>query len=729
MKPEVELDVAPAGPGTEAPSQLPAMGLVWPARDKGVRWNGRHWAIDEESDSPTAQVLPLLPVADARRPHLDPWYMRGDHLKSLESLRAAVGRNARLVYFETPRLETDLTSFAAEDSRGRLNAWLTLNQATFRRALSLTRDDGVIAVMCGVAEQPYLQVLLDEMLGPENRVGTVAWQKGYSVQGQKKGTPKQEIYPTHDCVLIYSRRKTECLPSAALKAPPKNFANPDGDPRGPWKAEQKGANYARESSDFSVNVPPYRWEIVSDQLPPWLWRISPRSGVIWVPGDQIREAGTWTIRVKVTDAAGASAVQDFSITVADGGDGPSPAVPTWLIARDANGQFARDGAPANAPRAGGKLTIQTKSLPVGAVGRDYFACIGAEGGSPSLGTTRPGKNSTSGKSRYWDVAAQTFEKAAAEDAVDFKTGDDSIPAIKVFLRGADFTYLNQISTWRGDGKGKVKGGKSDPMRVGWQQDAKKELEELHAQGVIQEVIGISKPAGLMSRLLAMFTEENDLVVDVGSPAAEMASVGCQLGRKVIYVDVPGTETSAAQADTIRLPRMRAAARGNHPLPDGVIFSASAGDVPSDGYFVGRRPRERNDHADVVEYQLGKPFAETDPVTAVATIDYGTYPAGSAEFHQALASLEGLVWHPGDGGEFARSQDGRMIAVHLSGKTVLDGRALEDVQSRYSEWLGASGTSVRVYFHRGHDDIAPVGGRIELRQIPYGLILAAGGWSR
>lgn len=702
----------------------PAMGLIWPGRDHAVRWSAGHWVVDEALDTPSSSAAPLLRVDNNGRALIDPWYLGGEHVGSLEALRSALGRRGKLVYFEPPRLDTDLVSFAAEDSRTRLNTWLTLNQATVRRALSLVRDDGVLILLTGVAEQPYLQVLLDEMIGPENRVGTVVWQKGYSVQGQNKDKPKNEIYPTHDYLLVYSRRREECLPGAALKSPPQNFTNPDGDPRGPWKAEQKGANYARASSDFTINLPPYRWEIVDGETPPWFWRISPKSGVIWAPGERIQRPGSWKIRIRATDSQGTSCEREFVLRVRESGVAPEPRAPSWLIARDEQGRPTNSASPANAPSAGGPLEIISTELPVGVVGKPYYACLQATGGTPYIGTTRPGKSSETGKSRYWDVSYSTLELEAAQDNVDFKSKDDSIPAVKVHLDGASYTYVNQISTWRGDGKGKTTGGKPDPARVGWGQDAKKELEELLRLGFVEKVVNIGKPAGLMSRLLGLFTTDGDYVVDIGSPTAEMASVACQLNRRSVYVEIPGTNEDS---EKIRLPRLLAAARGLHPLPDGVLFSGTGDDPNPLGYYVGHRPRDRRPEASVCCFKVGAPLLVVEQQTSAPLLDYVEYPSGSLLFLQALASIEGLVWSAGSDGEFARSHDGRIIAVHFDGRSVLDGRTIEMLRERYANHLTEAGNTVRVYYHRGYEDVQPPGGTIELRHVPFGLALAGGDW--
>src|SRR5690606_13297435 len=149
---------------------------------------------------------------------------------------------------------------------------------------------------------------------------------------------------------------------------------------------------------------------------------------------------------------GATAERDFNIKVVPEGVSPTPASPPWLLARDAQGELTNDESPANSPKAEGPLRIVTEALPIAVLGKPYYACLEAAGGMPDLGTTRPGTTSASGKGRYWDLSYESLERAAARDAVDFKEVATAIPAVKVYLDGAAYTYWNPISTWRVNGR-------------------------------------------------------------------------------------------------------------------------------------------------------------------------------------------------------------------------------------------------------------------------------------
>ena len=297
-------------------------------------------------------------------------------------------------------------------------------------------------------------------------------------------------------------------------------------------------------------------------------------------------------------------------------------------------------ADAGALNKSGPLRILSSRLPVGRIGADYSACIVAAGGEPWVGTTRPGKTAAGGKGRYWEFPLKTLVAAAAADSVDFKKRDDAIPAIKTYLDGARYNTLNQTSVWLGS----AKGGDGDNAAlgdVGYSQDAKKELEALVRAKAIDESVQISKPARLMARLLALFDNPHGYVIDIGSPAAEMASISTAMGRPTIYVEVN-------QSRNLRIgllkKRIAYAASGLHPIPDVVNFLDAPRSDESENlrYWVTGSPRAINQDSRPFEVSVAADFASVDRTTGTCLIDYQEYPEGSRRFLDALASMEGLV---------------------------------------------------------------------------------------
>jgi hypothetical protein len=669
------------------------------------------WVVEPRPDP--SDPYPLYPIVrpsggDAVR---DPWIVTGDPIRAMAGIQRTIGRRCDLVYIDCPRIHTNAGPFDAADTRALLGTWLSLVDELFRRALLLAADRGAVAVMCGAEELPYVQLVLSERSGAANFIGAIAWQKNYSARNMPN---MREVSPVHDSLLLTARRKVD-LPSVALRVPPAKFANPDGDPRDAWNAEQKGAN--KPDCDYAINVPPYRWRLTSGSLPPGVWRVSPKSGVIWGLAEDITTAGEWSFTVQVTDREGNSATKEFSITVAVDASEPAPYPPPWLIAANvADGDIVADGS---------ELSITTDALPAARVGSSYYACLTASGGAPWTGTTRPGKTAKSGKGRYWEYPVATLMRAAAQDMIDFKSKDDAIPAIKKYLAGRIQTRLNQRSLWLAVGK-----SEEDGLGVGWAEDAKEELEALVAAGVVARTVQGSKPAPLVSRLLALFTSASSWVVDIGSPAGEMAAIATAFGRRAVYVPL-GSEA----VDEVVRPRLTQASRGLHPTPAGPIFSpdgrdsegSSASTEPVVGYFVDGQLRSLDDGAAVCDWQVGPSVATIDRLTGTIALDYSQYPAGSASFLDALANIEGLVpEHDAKAAWFASSIDGTLRVAYVPADEWLGGETVERISRHHEDHL-ARGGRVRVYAHRGAyspDDDGRLPS-IDSRLIPFDLKAVVG----
>jgi hypothetical protein len=680
------------------------IGLAWPNRGRSAFWNDGAWHVIDEPSSSVTEVSPLLPLSsNTGVAEHDPWYVIGDPIRTLTALRRTLRHSAQLVYLDAPRIETNQATFPASDEYGVINTWLTVMQQLIANSAQLLSDQGVIAVMCGQKELPYLQLLLNE-LGPANHVGTIVWQKGYAPRNMKNMT---ELSPTHDNIVLHAFRRSE-IPPVALRVPAEGFVLPDGDPRGAWKAEQKGAN--KPDCSFDVHIPPYRFSLVSGSLPPGIWRINPQSGVIWGrKGDLIAE-GSWSFTVRVTDSAGATTDKEFTLDVSSDAPAPALAPPSWLVVEYDDGGHVR-----NAPSGGGKLRITTASLPRARIGAEYSACIEAAGGAPYEGTTRPGKTSTSGEGRFWEFPAKTLLRQAARDAVDFKKKADAIPALKKYAGADNITTLNQTTVWSNR--------EGDPKSPGYGQAAKEELEALVARGVLKQVMHAAKPLNLMMRLVALLSRENGMVIDIGSPSAELATAATMGGRRVVYVELSGSEDTR---ESVRLPRLRCAARGLHPPSDGAWFEVEGPERAKGKFYVARAPIPVDERRDICQLELGPPAVRIDRGAGTVAIDYNSYPSRDHRFPLVLASIDGLVpVFERTSGVFARSLDGHIRAVHVASSRFLDLRTIEQLRLQHANHIRDHGV-LRVYYHRGEPPApGPATLQFEFRRVPFELRPMAG----
>ena len=235
-----------------------AMGLNWPSKNREAQWSQENgWSVVRDEEPKKGELESIGPWLTPTHSlnnlnlHSDPWYISGDHIAALDVIHAQVGRSVSLLYLDAPRLHTDAAKFASADQQAQRDTWLTLIKGIIKRAFHIISDEGVICVLAGLVETPYIQIIMDEIFGPINYVGTIAWQKTYSPQNMPN---VKELYYSHDNIVVFAKRKIEKLSWIALEIPIIGDNNPDSDPRGSWIAQQKGAN--KPDCDYAVNLPP-----------------------------------------------------------------------------------------------------------------------------------------------------------------------------------------------------------------------------------------------------------------------------------------------------------------------------------------------------------------------------------------------------------------------------------------------------------------------------------------
>lgn len=506
--------------------------LVWPGKDVTVGVvqdeEGRWSALTGES---TRRRYPLLETSRHPSQAAEPRsvVVSGDRVRAMATLERALGRRVKLTYLDAPRLDVDdaTTEFRAESAHV-FSTWMSTLRAHLRAVKPLMARDGFVVIQVGDLEQPYARLIGDELFRG-GHVATIVWQRAYAPRNMRG---MKEFTTTHDYLIVFAFDK-ENLTAVGMRAPPKGFSNPDGDPRGPWKAEHKGAATRRDSTDFDTYVAPYRWRIVKGSLPPGLWRINPLTGVIW--GEPV-ESGVFPFRVEVEDSTGQTAIKHLSITVSEAGELPEAPDLPW---------FFRE------LKTSGRLRVTSSKLPDGVVGHPYSAvCLGA-GGKPHLDVAkRPGSG------RYWEFADYTLLAALQEDAVDFGKSGTAIPKIKRFQRDIGGTVItNQVTWW----PGRVEGRKTGTF-AGYTQDATKHLRALKRLGDIAETVPTTKPDHLLARLVDIFSVEGDYCLELFGASADLASVAMKRSRRFIYL-AGGSARDRRLLQELAIPRLTAVAEG------------------------------------------------------------------------------------------------------------------------------------------------------------------------
>lgn len=268
----------------------------------------------------------------------------------------------------------------------------------------LLTADGVAALLLEGA-WPVDLLDLSRAVGHSRVVGTVALHNDEDVGAA-------------DVMVLISARTRQYKPHPLWRARQHVYANPDADPRGPWRDKKhKGSRSGGPGTSFRLFRPPYTWALASGDLPPGLWRLNPVSGVIWgIPST----VGTWSVRVRAIDATGQSATATVSIDVVSASD----ANPEYATASECEWFF--EPLPE-----GGPLRVKRRKIKL-PVGHEASILMEASGGFPhKIEVPPPGRALASGgRTRYWEFNKETLVQAALSDSLIFPRKLDGKPSIR-----------------------------------------------------------------------------------------------------------------------------------------------------------------------------------------------------------------------------------------------------------------------------------------------------------
>ena len=154
----------------------------------------------------------------------------GDNLLALKALEQEFTGKIKCIYIDPPY--NTGSAFEHYDDGIEHSLWLSLMRDRLEILRRMLTEDGSIWVNLDDNEGHYCKVLLDEIFGRENFRANITWQRKYSVSNNFKG-----IATICDYILVFSKSgsfQNNLLPRSQESID--RYANPDDDPRGPWKA-------------------------------------------------------------------------------------------------------------------------------------------------------------------------------------------------------------------------------------------------------------------------------------------------------------------------------------------------------------------------------------------------------------------------------------------------------------------------------------------------------------
>ncbi len=149
------------------------------------------------------------------------------------------------------------------------NTWIDERRAHAQHIRALLTADGSLWMHLDDSEMHYAKVMLDEVFGRKNYVGTIVWQKSLSREN------RTDLSTTHEYILVYAKNKQVWSRTrnklAATDEQLARYKNPDNDARGPWTSGDMTAKAGpgRRAAQF------YDLEIPSGRV------VSPAQGMAW----------------------------------------------------------------------------------------------------------------------------------------------------------------------------------------------------------------------------------------------------------------------------------------------------------------------------------------------------------------------------------------------------------------------------------------------------------------
>ncbi len=242
-------------------------------------WVGKKAAIVEANK----------PIRKTLRPYIDEsvdWdntenlYIEGDNLEVLKLLQESYLNKVKMIYIDPPYNtgndfiynddfkmtgeeyaeesgefdENGERMFKNTDSNGRFHSdWCSMMYSRLLLARNLLNDEGVIFISIDENEMSNLRKICEEVFGKTNFIGQFVWQRRTSPDMRKR------VSTAHDYIVTYAKNSanmSEIINKVHLsKKDAENYANPDGDPRGPWVSSDFTAQGFRPNQMYEIVTP------------------------------------------------------------------------------------------------------------------------------------------------------------------------------------------------------------------------------------------------------------------------------------------------------------------------------------------------------------------------------------------------------------------------------------------------------------------------------------------
>ena len=216
-------------------------------------WVNKHQAKQATRSVPYHLLRHEATHGDASGQCADNLLIQGDNLLALKALIPFYAGRVKCIYIDPPY--NTQSAFEHYDDKLEHSQWLSMMYPRLVLLRELLAEDGSLWVSIDDAEAHYLKVLMDEVFGRGNFIASNVWQKRYSREN------REAIGDVHEYLFVYSKspenfkKHRNLVPLTEVQA--KVYRNPNGDPRGRWRAVPMTAQEGHATAEqfYEITTP------------------------------------------------------------------------------------------------------------------------------------------------------------------------------------------------------------------------------------------------------------------------------------------------------------------------------------------------------------------------------------------------------------------------------------------------------------------------------------------
>jgi len=230
--------------------QMPTRATLVPCREESVNFDETEHVFIEGDNLEVLKLLYKPYFGRVKMIYIDPPYNTGNDFIYPDNYADPLGVYLQLTGQQDA--EGNLLTSNPETSGRYHSAWLSMMYPRLFLARQLLREDGVIFVSIDDNEVYNLRLLMNEVLGEENFIATVLWQKIFA----PKNTARH-FSEDHDYILVYARNAEVWRPNLLPRSEETDarYQNPDDDPRGSWSSGDLTARNYYSGGQYEVSSP------------------------------------------------------------------------------------------------------------------------------------------------------------------------------------------------------------------------------------------------------------------------------------------------------------------------------------------------------------------------------------------------------------------------------------------------------------------------------------------